>query len=137
MCTTNLEYSDYKSLDKIITWMSNYSGREVSEKKPLFDAHLPDGSRVNVAVPPAAPHGPSITIRKFKKVPYNVIDLINIGSISTDLAAFLWVCVEGLGLKPVDLIIAGGAGSGKTTPLNALSMLIPRTDRIVTIQDTL
>lgn len=137
MCTTNLEYSDYKSLDKIITWMSNYSGREVSEKKPLFDAHLPDGSRVNVAVPPAAPHGPSITIRKFKKVPYNVIDLINLGSISTDLAAFLWVCVEGLGLKPVDLIIAGGAGSGKTTLLNALSMFIPRTDRIVTIEDTL
>ncbi|MFH1789394.1 MAG: ATPase, T2SS/T4P/T4SS family [Candidatus Altiarchaeota archaeon] len=137
MCSTNLEYTDHKSLDKIINWMSNYAGRVVSEERPLFDAHLPDGSRVNVAVPPVAPHGPSITIRKFKKVPYNVIDLINLGSISTDLAAFLWVCVEGLGLKPCDLLIAGGAGSGKTTLLNALSMFLPRTERIVTVEDTL
>jgi flagellar protein FlaI len=137
MCLTNFEYKKHEQLDKLIKWMSDYSGREISEERPLFDAHLPDGSRVNVVVPPAAPHGPAVTIRKFKKVPYNIIELISIGTLSTDLASFLWVCVEGFGLSPCDILLAGGAGSGKTTLLNALSMFIPRTERIVTVEDTL
>jgi flagellar protein FlaI len=137
MCTTNLEYESHEKMEKLINWISNYAGRKVSEKMPLLDAHLPDGSRVNVAIPPAAPHGPAMTIRKFKKVPYNVIDLITRGTLSTDLAAFFWVCVEGFGLKPCDILIAGGAGSGKTTLLNALSMFMPRSERIVTVEDTL
>ncbi|MFH1834703.1 MAG: ATPase, T2SS/T4P/T4SS family [Methanobacteriota archaeon] len=137
MCTTNLKFTDYKQLDKFIHWMSNYAGREISSERPLFDAHLPDGSRVNVVIPPASPHGPAITIRKFKKTPFNIIELIKIGTLTEGLGAFFWVCVEGFGLKPCDILISGGAGSGKTTLLNALAMFIPKTERVVTIEDTL
>lgn len=137
MCKTNLSYETQGKLDDLIKWMTSYTGRQISEKKPLLDAHLPDGSRANVTVPPASPHGPAVTIRKFKRVPYNIIDLIKLGTMSTELAAFLWVCIEGFGLKPCDILIAGGAGSGKTTLMNALSMFIPKTDRIVTVEDTL
>jgi len=137
MCITNVKFEERESLNEIIRWLANYVGREVSEQDPLLDAHMPDGSRANVAIPPAAPYGPAVTIRKFKRTPYNIIDLIELGSVSPELAAFLWVCVEGFGLSPIDLIIAGGAGSGKTTLLNSLAMFIPKTERLVTVEDTL
>jgi len=137
MCVTNIKFESVESINNIINWLSRYAGREINEDKPLLDAHMPDGSRANIAIPPAAPYGPAITIRKFKKLPYNIIDLISFGSISTDLAAFLWLCVEGMGISPIDMLIAGGAGSGKTTLLNALAMFIPKAERIVTVEDTL
>ncbi len=137
MCVTNLQCDTRDSIENIISWLTKYAGRDLSEKKPLLDAHMPDGSRANVAVSPAAPYGPAITIRKFKRVPYTILDLIELNTLNSELAAFLWVCVEGLGLKPVDMIIAGGAGSGKTTLLNALAMFIPKTERVVTVEDTL
>ena len=137
MCVTNLKYESLDTLNEFISWIKSYVNRELSQEKPLLDAHLPDGSRVNVAIPPAAPYGPSVTIRKFKKVPFNIVELIEMGTISAELAAFLWVCVEGFGVKPCDILIAGGAGSGKTTLLNALAMFIPKTERVVTVEDTL
>ncbi|MFH1403015.1 MAG: ATPase, T2SS/T4P/T4SS family [Candidatus Altiarchaeota archaeon] len=137
MCTTNITFETVQEINDIINWLSNYVGRKINEENPLLDAHMPDGSRANVAIPPAAPYGPAITIRKFKKTPYNMVDLIKIGSVSSELAAFLWVCVEGLGIAPKDILIAGGAGSGKTTLMNALAMFIPKTERIVTVEDTL
>jgi len=137
MCQTNIVFERLEPLNDIIHWLAHYVGREINEQAPLLDAHMPDGSRANVAIPPAAPYGPALTIRKFKKTPYNVLDLIALGSISTELAAFLWVCVEGFGLSPVDLVVAGGAGSGKTTLMNALAMFIPKTERVVTVEDTL
>jgi len=137
MCTTNITFENSESLSDIVHWLGHYAGREINEENPLLDAHMPDGSRANVAVSPAAPYGPAITIRKFKKTPYNIIDLIRLGSVSAELAAFLWLCVEGLGLAPLDMLIAGGAGSGKTTLLNALAMFIPKSERIVTVEDTL
>jgi len=137
MCETNIKFEDKESLNEIIKWLSNYVGREINESTPLLDAHMPDGSRANVAIPPAAPYGPSITIRKFKKVPYNVIDLIKVGSMTPELAAFLWLCVEGMGIHPINMLISGGAGSGKTTLMNALAMFIPYTERIITVEDTL
>lgn len=137
MCMTNLRYESRNEIDEIINFLSVYSGREINEKKPLLDGHMPDGSRANIAIEPASPHGPAITIRKFKKAPYNIIDLIALNSISLDLAAFLWVCIEGFGLHPCDILIAGGSGSGKTTLFNALAMFIPPTERVVTVEDTL
>jgi len=137
MCVTNIVFEDHEHLEGITGWIARYANRELNEQKPLLDAQMPDGSRANVAITPAAPYGPALTIRKFKRVPYNILDLIEKGSVNAELAAFLWVCVEGLGLSPIDLIIAGGAGSGKTTLLNALSMFIPRTERVVTVEDTL
>ncbi|MFH0860440.1 MAG: ATPase, T2SS/T4P/T4SS family [Candidatus Altiarchaeota archaeon] len=137
MCVTNLQCKSIEQINSIINWLSRYAGREVNDKSPLLDAHMPDGSRANVVVSPAAPYGPAITIRKFKKIPYNIVNLIELGSLSAELAAFLWVAVEGFGIEPLDILIAGGAGSGKTTLLNALAMCIPNTERIVTVEDTL
>ena len=137
MCETNLKFESKESLSKIISWLSNYVGRKIDEGRPLLDAQMPDGSRANVAIPPAAPYGPAMTIRKFKKVPYNIIDLIKTGSLTPELCAFLWLCVEGLGINPINMLISGGAGSGKTTLMNALAMFIPFTERIVTVEDTL
>ena len=137
MCTSNVFFESHESIDNLIYWIAKYVNRELNEHNPLLDAHMPDGSRANVAIPPAAPNGPSITIRKFKKTPYTILDLIQVGTINVELASFLWVCIEGFGLSPVELIIAGGAGSGKTTLLNAMAMLIPKNERVVTVEDTL
>ncbi len=137
MCVTNIEYESHESLNRFIDFLARYSGRKIDKSNPLMDAHMPDGSRVNIAISPAAPNGPSITIRKFRKVPYNIIDLISLKSISSDLAAFLWVCIEGFGIHPCNILIAGGSGSGKTTLFNALAMFIPTSERIVTVEDTL
>ncbi|MFH1721535.1 MAG: ATPase, T2SS/T4P/T4SS family [Candidatus Altiarchaeota archaeon] len=137
MCMSNIEYDSDEELENLVLWLSKYVGREINEDHPLLDAHMPDGSRANVAIPPASPYGPTITIRKFKKTPFNVINLIEAGTLSTDLAAFLWLGIEGMGLSPSDMIISGGAGSGKTTLLNALAMFIPQTERVITVEDTL
>ncbi|MBU4341268.1 MAG: Flp pilus assembly complex ATPase component TadA [Candidatus Altiarchaeota archaeon] len=137
MCMTNIQYDSQDTLYELINWLSNYSGRKIDYGTPLLDAHMPDGSRANVAVSPAAPNGPSVTIRKFKKVPFNIIDLIKLKTLSVDLAAFLWLCVEGMGIQPCNILVAGGSGSGKTTMLNALAMFVPHNERIVTVEDTL
>lgn len=97
----------------------------------MVDARLPDGSRVNAVIPPLAIDGPSITIRKFAKVPLGVPDLIRFGSLTADLADLLRACVQ----ARLNIVISGGTGSGKTTLLNVLSSFIPEDDRIVTIED--
>ena len=137
MCATNIQYNTQSSLNELIDWISRYAGRKITREIPLLDAHMPDGSRANVVVAPVSPYGPSVTIRKFKKIPYNIIDLINLKTIPMDLAAFLWVCVEGLGIHPCGMLIAGGSGSGKTTLLNALTMFVPRKERVISVEDTL
>ncbi|HEX54934.1 MAG: CpaF family protein [Candidatus Altiarchaeales archaeon] len=137
MCITNIKYENYESIQKLIDWLSFHAGRKIDSEHPLLDGHMPDGSRANIVISPAAPKGPAITIRKFKRTPYTIIDLISMKFISVDLAAFLWLCIEGLGIHPCNMLIAGGSGSGKTTLLNALAMFIPQYERIITIEDTL
>lgn len=106
-------------------------GRRVDESSPMVDARLPDGSRVNVIIPPISLTGPTITIRKFPKNPLKVSDLIRFGSVSPKMMSFLEVCVKGR----LNMIVSGGTGSGKTTLLSILSGFIPDNERIVTIED--
>ncbi len=137
MCITNIKYENHEEIGELIGWLSRNAGREINEKTPLLDGHMPDGSRANVVISPASPKGPVITIRRFKRTPFTILDLIEEGSISSELSAFLWVCAEGFGMHPCNILIAGGSGSGKTTLLNSLMMFVPQYERVITIEDTL
>jgi pilus assembly protein CpaF len=106
-------------------------GRRVDESSPYVDARLPDGSRVNIVIPPVAFNGPLITIRKFLGGAYSMDDLIAFGSITQAAADFLEAAV----LARLNILVSGGTGSGKTTLLNAMSAAIPESERIVTIED--
>jgi len=106
-------------------------GRRVDESSPYVDARLPDGSRVNIVIPPISLVGPVITIRKFFKTPLTVEDLIKFGSITPEAVQFLEACVK----ARLNIVISGGTGSGKTTLLNILSGYIPHDERIITIEN--
>jgi pilus assembly protein CpaF len=106
-------------------------GRRVDESQPYVDARLPDGSRVNVIIPPLSIVGPVITIRLFSKVPYSMEDLISFGTLTPEIAEFLEACVK----SRLNIVISGGTGSGKTTTLNVMSGYIPNDERIVTIEN--
>ncbi len=106
-------------------------GRRVDESKPFEDARLPDGSRVNIIIPPLALNGPVITIRKFPKYRIQVEDYVKFGTATAEMMEFLRACVE----ARLNIFISGGTGSGKTTLLNILSGFIPEDERIVTIED--
>jgi flagellar protein FlaI len=120
----------------IIEKIAQYAGRAVGPENPLLDARLPDGSRVNATLQSVSPKGSSITIRRFKSTPLNILDLMKFETIDLGLTAFLWLCVDGLGVKPANILIVGGTACGKTTTLNALSGFIPESQRIVSIEDT-
>ncbi len=106
-------------------------GRRIDEASPMVDARLPDGSRVNAVIPPLAIDGPQLTIRKFAARVLTLQDLIELGTLTGQVADFLAACVQGR----MNILISGGTGSGKTTLLNVLSSMIPPTERIVTIED--
>src|SRR5438874_852437 len=106
-------------------------GRRVDEASPLCDARLPDGSRVNVVIPPLALDGPCLTIRKFRTMGFSLDDLVGNGTLPRGLADFLASCVA----ARAAVLVSGGTGSGKTTTLGALSGAIPDGERIVTIED--
>nr|WP_240910723.1 ATPase, T2SS/T4P/T4SS family [Thermococcus sp. MV11] len=136
MCKTNVVFEDEKEILNIIERIAREVGRRIDQQSPLLDARLPDGSRVNATIPPISLDGPTITIRKFKKDPLTIIDLIKYGTMNTEIAALLWIFVDGLGVKPANVLVAGGTGSGKTTTLNSLGMFIPPSERVITIEDT-
>ena len=106
-------------------------GRRVDESSPMVDARLPDGSRVNVILPPLALRAPVLTIRKFPSNPLTVADLIKFGSLSTEAATFLEACAR----AKINVLVSGGTGTGKTTMLNVLSAFIPEHERIITIEE--
>lgn len=107
-------------------------GRELDPTRPLVDARLPDGSRVNIIAPPLAIDGVSISIRKFIKGKYSLDVLAQNGAMTTQAADFLKVCAK----SKLNIVISGGTGSGKTTMLNAVSQHIPPNERVVTIEDS-
>ena len=107
-------------------------GRRIDKSSPMVDAHLPDGSRVNAIVPPLALKGPCVTIRKFRKSPLSIDDLVRFGALTPTMRDFLGACVRGR----KNIVVSGGTGSGKTTLLNCLSSFIGAAERVVTVEDT-
>ncbi|MFB0834011.1 CpaF family protein [Arthrobacter halodurans] len=128
---TDAAFSSDEQLRRVIERIVSRVGRRIDESSPLVDARLEDGSRVNAIIPPLAVNGPSLTIRKFAATPYTVRDLIDFGTLSSEMAVLLEACVE----ARLNVIVSGGTGTGKTTLLNVLSGFIPDNERIVTIED--
>lgn len=128
---TNVKFEDNDHVMRVIDRIVLPLGRRVDPDHPTVDARLPDGSRVNAVIPPVAIDGPVLTIRKFSKERLTIDQLIELGTISRQMADFLEACVVGR----LNIVISGGTGSGKTTLLNILSGFIPTTERIVTIED--
>lgn len=137
MMKTNIKFSNTSELMELIDSIARQINRRIDQESPILDGRLIDGSRINATIPPVSADGPSLTIRKFKKDPLTIIDLINYKTISIELAAFFWLCFDGLGVKSANAIISGGTSSGKTTTLNALCAFINPKERIITIEDTL
>ncbi|MBQ8076989.1 MAG: CpaF family protein, partial [Eubacterium sp.] len=128
---TDIQFKDTMHLMQIIDRIVTKVGRHVDEASPMVDARLPDGSRVNVIIPPVSLVGPVLTIRKFSKKLITAQTLIALGSANHKMLAFLEAAVKG----KLNIIVSGGTGSGKTTLLNILSAYIPDDERIVTIED--
>lgn len=128
---TDVTFKDDEHVRHIIDRIIAPLGRRIDESSPMVDARLHDGSRVNAVIPPISVDGPSISIRKFKKDPFRLEDLMNFGSFSEDMALFLQGAVK----AKTNILVSGGTGSGKTTLLNVLSGSIPKGERIVTIED--
>lgn len=128
---TNVVFEDNSHVMRIIDRIVSPLGRHIDSDSPMVDARLPDGSRVNAVISPCAIDGASITIRKFRKEKYSIVQLIELKSLTQGMANFLRACILGR----LNIIISGGTGSGKTTLLNALSGFIPQEERIVTIED--
>jgi len=107
-------------------------GDDISEEKPILDSRLPDGSRIAAVLPPCSIHGITLTIRKFNTQSFKIEDLIRIGTITEDMAAYLKAAIA----ARKNILISGGTGTGKTTLLNILADFIPDEDRLVVIEDT-
>jgi pilus assembly protein CpaF len=128
---TPVEFKDDAHLLRIIEKIVSRVGRRVDESSPLVDARLPDGSRVNAAIPPVAVDGPLLSIRRFGRTALKGEDLVARLSLTEGMLELLKACVK----ARLNILICGGTGSGKTTLLNALSSYIPEDERIVTIED--
>jgi pilus assembly protein CpaF len=128
---TDVGFRDDQHLMNICTKIVTRIGRRIDESRPLVDARLPDGSRVNIIIPPLAIDGASISIRKFSKKTITLDTMATAGSISPAMATLLKIASR----CRLNILISGGTGSGKTTLLNALSRMIDSAERTVTIED--
>ena len=129
---TNVTFTDESHLMRIIEKIVSLIGRRIDESSPMVDARLPDGSRVNVVIPPVALDGAMMSIRRFAHIPLKMDNLVNdLKSLTPEMASIL----EALSKAKVNMLISGGTGAGKTTLLNILSGYIPASERIVTIED--
>ncbi|MGC8839734.1 MAG: CpaF family protein, partial [Anaerolineae bacterium] len=128
---TDITFEDEEHLLRIIDRIVSPLGRRIDESSPMVDARLPDGSRINAVIPPISLVGPTLTIRKFARIPITAEDLIKWGTISPEALEFLKACIVGR----MNIVVSGGTGSGKTTLLNILSGYIPDDERIITIEN--
>lgn len=115
-------------LDRIVAPL----GRRIDDSSPMVDARLPDGSRVNAVIPPISLNGSLVSIRKFRKDPFKMSDLLNLATLNENISIFLDAVVK----AKMNILISGGTGSGKTTLLNVLGNSIPSGERIITIEDS-
>ncbi|MFH1779791.1 MAG: ATPase, T2SS/T4P/T4SS family [Candidatus Micrarchaeota archaeon] len=128
LCRTNLKFTP----DSLQSFLDQIPA---DHKKLWEDVKMSDGSRANVIKPPLSTE-PTVTVRMFRKQPFSVIDLINKGTMSSELAAYFWLAADGLMLHPFNMLIVGGTAAGKTSTLNSFTSFIPPSERIITIEDT-
>jgi pilus assembly protein CpaF len=129
---TTARFATREALMSALRNLSQYVGKPVTEERPILEGRLPDGSRVEALIPPVAPEGPHVAIRRFFKETLTVERLVEFGSMPGIAAAALQACV----ISKLNIMIAGGTGSGKTSMLNALSSFIPDGERVVVIEDS-
>lgn len=129
---TDARFSSREALTAALRNLAQYVGRHIDEHRPILEARLPDGSRVEAVLPPAAPDGPMVAIRRFAKETLTIDRLLQFGSFTPDAAQLMHAIVA----VKQNIIVAGGTGSGKTSMLNALTGFIPEDERIVVIEDT-
>lgn len=128
---TDAKFANLEALVSAVRNLAQFVGRHVDEHRPILEARLPDGSRVEAVLPPASPDGPSVAIRRFFRETLTIERLIGFGSLTGEAAG----CIEALVASKNNIIIAGGTGSGKTSLLNVLSSFIGNGERIVVIED--
>ena len=128
---TDATFAANDHLMRVISRIGSNIGRRIDESSPMLDARLPDGSRVNAIIPPLALDGPMLSIRRFGAEPIDINRMIQMNSLTKEMAFFLDACVR----CKMNILISGGTGTGKTTMLNALSRWIPAGERVVTIED--
>jgi pilus assembly protein CpaF len=129
---TPVIFADGQHLLRIVQRLTARVGRRIDESNPMVDARLPDGSRLNVTIPPLAIDGATISIRRFPRSPLTMHGLVSSGTLSQGMARFLESAVAGR----ISMLISGGTGAGKTTLLNALAASVPSDERIVTVEDS-
>lgn len=128
---TDARFQSAENLSAALRNLSQYVGRELGPAAPILEARFPDGSRVEAIVPPASPQGPMVSIRRFSKDSLSIERLVELGSFPQEVATLLRGFID----DKRNLIIAGGTGSGKTSLLNAISALMPGTERVIVIED--
>ncbi len=131
-CKTNIRLKDEEATYDYASMIGRKVGRQINVLNPMLDAHLPSGDRVNATLFPISSFGNTLTIRKFSKNPWTITNFIKTKTITSDVAALIWLCIQ----NELSLLVAGGTGSGKTSFLNAMAGLIPANQRIISIEDT-
>jgi len=130
--STNIHFENEEHLTSFVVRLAQICGKQISIYSPIVDGKLPDGSRLQTTLARTVTKGSTFTIRRFRENPLTPIDLIEFKSLSTDMAAYFWMALE----NGASILFCGGTASGKTTALNALSLFIPSSHKIITIEDT-